>query len=719
MSAIPLGGFSIFLPGFTTFAPAAPFGEGSSFDGAGSRLIFVSSSTGSDSNAGTHLAPFQTISHALTGNSGGPFLRNGYADWLLLLQGDQWTDDTFADFLKDTKGPLVSVSGGPPFSTPVTCMLIGSYYNGTPGSPAYAQINHATSGTDGTDNALSAYNTQGPDNLAVVGIHFYAYTRDPNSANLNSSDVWNGDIIAVDIDTDFTWLHFEDVHISYGNTGFNIDPGSVGPPWTPAGYLGIYRCFVQNCYGTGGTSDGYLGGGIQNFYNIESYFDANGWSRQFSQPVSITLTNTNASPIVVTWTGSSKFLKNGAQVLAGTSGGNLTAGNTYYVINQSGDTFEISASSGGSAIDGTGNEISPQNFIWTDTITDILLNRNLYCHDVLNSSDDYGYYPITTKRVLTSRSASEGLQQRPGGTIWDVLSYLNPTGINCGPTPAGSSLAEIGNGEVTAPPPTQMKSTPIIQNNVILAGAEEPQQPTSTPYSFGMDLNGYTSSTVTNNIIANTVQASATNGYALQISSSNAVDTNFTDNILFNWPRGISDSGDDSTTSPNTVDLTGSNTGGSPEPFNWTQMGPAHYMVNGPGQSGYATSTSSVSVGTGSKTFSVSASLSFVLNDECYIQESSNSANNMRGIITAVSSGSVTVNVLNANGSGTHSDWTIGTGDSFITKCFAMYSGGGWNTATNTWVPYNGTSWNANFAVNSINNWTRSGFNQPSVPALP
>jgi hypothetical protein len=72
-----------------------------------------------------------------------------------------------------------------------------------------------------------------------------------------------------------------------------------------------------------------------------------------------------------------------------------------------------------------------------------------------------------------------------------------------------------------------------------------------------------------------------------------------------------------------------------------------------------ATSATSFTIGTGSKTFTIQAGKAFQVNQWVIIQETSNSANQMLGQITAYSGTSMTVNVIATGGAGTHADWTI------------------------------------------------------------
>src|SRR5882672_2841636 len=72
-----------------------------------------------------------------------------------------------------------------------------------------------------------------------------------------------------------------------------------------------------------------------------------------------------------------------------------------------------------------------------------------------------------------------------------------------------------------------------------------------------------------------------------------------------------------------------------------------------------AASTTSLTIGTGSKTLTIPAGKAFQVGQWVLIQETSNSANQMLGQITAYGSTSLTVNVTATGGSGTHTDWTI------------------------------------------------------------
>ncbi len=72
-----------------------------------------------------------------------------------------------------------------------------------------------------------------------------------------------------------------------------------------------------------------------------------------------------------------------------------------------------------------------------------------------------------------------------------------------------------------------------------------------------------------------------------------------------------------------------------------------------------ATSTTSLTIGTGTQTLTIQAGKNFSVNQWVLIQESANAANQMLGQITSYGGTTLVVNVAATGGSGTHADWTI------------------------------------------------------------
>ena len=80
----------------------------------------------------------------------------------------------------------------------------------------------------------------------------------------------------------------------------------------------------------------------------------------------------------------------------------------------------------------------------------------------------------------------------------------------------------------------------------------------------------------------------------------------------------------------------------------------------GPAGAGYtATSTSSLTIGTGSKTFTTQSGLAYVAGNTVQATYASNSADYMFGTITSYSGTTMVVNVTAVGGSGTFASWNI------------------------------------------------------------
>ena len=117
---------------WTTFTPSAD-----------TRTIYVSSSTGSDSNSGLDAAhPVATLA------KGYSLMRNGYPDWMLLKAGDTWSNQNFNSW---------KVSG----RSTAAPMLVSSY--GTGARPIISESN--------SNNGLNVYGAT-TSHVAFVGIHF-------------------------------------------------------------------------------------------------------------------------------------------------------------------------------------------------------------------------------------------------------------------------------------------------------------------------------------------------------------------------------------------------------------------------------------------------------------------------------------------------------------------------------------------------------------------
>jgi hypothetical protein len=134
--------------GWTHFAPSSD-----------TRTIYVSSSTGSDSNNGTSSSsPLRTIAKAKS------FLRDGRPDWLLLKRGDTFTE------------PIGRwMTSGRSTSEP---QVISAY--GTGNRPLIRS---------GTSEGFVTYGGNPVNNIAITGVHFVAHTYTGTNGGLQTSGI--------------------------------------------------------------------------------------------------------------------------------------------------------------------------------------------------------------------------------------------------------------------------------------------------------------------------------------------------------------------------------------------------------------------------------------------------------------------------------------------------------------------------------------------------
>lgn len=392
-------------------------------------VIKVSSSAGNDATCATTSPPIvqntdtsacQTIAKAIT------LLRDGKPDWLLLKTGDTWTNDPFG---------LLKVSG----LSQSQLMVVASY--GTSTTRPIVQLNAANSPCIG---ASSVTGVPKADYMAVVGIDFYAYTRDPNNGSFSLAD-------ATTLTECFQWqlatwnyLLFENNFIHYFNTQFDIDTNGGAEPAPPP--LAIATLVMNgniitdaypatiNLHSQGGFFSGI--GNITFTFNV---FDNNGWNGKLYGPYSASMTC--ASPAVFTVTATPFPFKAGSVVtLNGTPCTGFSTNHAYCVINVSGNTFNVTQSSGTpcpngtTTLNGTGSSSG-----LTATANDFqaqIFNRNIYT----NGS------PSTASNNISSNSSAEGAQFRYGGGPWtNNLWVNNSTCFTIGDGISGSVAGVVSN----------------------------------------------------------------------------------------------------------------------------------------------------------------------------------------------------------------------------------------------------------------------------------
>lgn len=137
--------------GFTTLTPPAE-----------AKRVYVSSSTGNDENTGTMAAPVRTIAHAVD------LMESRSASWLLLKRGDVFEEGLGhwkINGSSESDRAVVTSYGELSLPRPILRTgpdEAGVYIGGGGGAPARAS------------------------HIALVGLHFYAHTRDPGSSTFET-----------------------------------------------------------------------------------------------------------------------------------------------------------------------------------------------------------------------------------------------------------------------------------------------------------------------------------------------------------------------------------------------------------------------------------------------------------------------------------------------------------------------------------------------------
>lgn len=385
---------------------------------ADTQTYYVSTSGSNTANTClVQASPCQTIAYAVGK------LRDGFPDHLLLKRGDTWTNETFG---------LFGLSG-----RSATEPMLLSYY----GSGARPMVQ--TAAPDDFGIVFFGGGGQGGDFVAIVGLEFYAYTRDPsNPAFTNPVDT-----VGIGNNNSTSWRLIEDCKVSFYGT--NIDFQFNAPLDRLA--ASIRRNIVVNAYSITSRSQGLHASGIVALTLTENFFDHNGWN---------------------------------ADVVGGERN---------------------------------------------------ILNRNAYLRQ--------GSGPVTASGNISTRSSSEGIQFRSGGTVTNNLFVSNSTGFDL-----GHQASDTGD----------VITVGVATNNVILKSDDIDG---STPRGLGIEILNASGSgiQVKNNIIAHV--ASPTPSWALETDPDTSGITAI-NNIIYDWgSQFVNDQGTGNTTTPNDINL-----GGYPAP---------------------------------------------------------------------------------------------------------------------------------------------------------
>ncbi|QOV91092.1 right-handed parallel beta-helix repeat-containing protein [Humisphaera borealis] len=231
--------------GYTVVTPASD-----------TRIVYVSSSQGSDSNNGLSASsPVRSIGAAKA------LLRDGVGDQMLLKKGDIWNEGL----------GYWKISG----RSPDQPALIGAYGEGD--RPEVRNSSGYAFGAGTPSNRLH--------DVIVQGVRMYAAQRDPNNPLYNKSVKASGVYLAGNIEN----LTFEDISVEYYTDNF---VASTFYPYFKN--LVIRKSNLSNAYSDWGShSQGAYIEGVDGILLEGNTFDHNGWNEQIPS-AGATIFNHNA-----------------------------------------------------------------------------------------------------------------------------------------------------------------------------------------------------------------------------------------------------------------------------------------------------------------------------------------------------------------------------------------------------------------------------------------
>jgi hypothetical protein len=207
---------------------------------ADTRIVYVSSSMGNDTNDGlSEDYPVQTLERAYS------LLRDSCPDWMLLRCGDEWFENI----------PSIGKSG---YSEDEP-ILISSYGEGE--RPLIKSESGSVISNDG--HVV-------PEHIFFVGLDLYSYKRDPSSADYDESVTSNRGVRWVGGGND---ILMEDCCFRFFSGGLVVQK-YTGPQLTD---FKLRRCIITDSYSTNSHSQGFYASEIDGLLVEECIFDHNGW----------------------------------------------------------------------------------------------------------------------------------------------------------------------------------------------------------------------------------------------------------------------------------------------------------------------------------------------------------------------------------------------------------------------------------------------------------
>lgn len=224
---------------------------------ADSRIIYVSNSTGNDSWSGLAATWNGTDGPKKSIHAGFALLRNGKSDWLLLMKGDIWRDQLLTSVAGNTVWNGNSLCG----RSSTERIVISSYGSSTQRP------------TIEWSNEQNIWNVR---NVAIVGIHFYSYKKDPSQPEFDG--VTDGYMRMLYANKN---ILLEDNHLEYAGIVVQSVDDINGQQRFDS--VEIRRNIIEKAYSINSHSQGIYSSTKHPGYLLieENVFDHNGWNEEF------------------------------------------------------------------------------------------------------------------------------------------------------------------------------------------------------------------------------------------------------------------------------------------------------------------------------------------------------------------------------------------------------------------------------------------------------
>lgn len=242
--------------GDPVWVESEPSGSGKNHNGAGTRKIHYDETAGDDTTGdGTVESPYKSPSVALS------WCRDGYPDWCLAKSGETWTHKNFGQ---------IAQKGGRSANEP---MLLGTYGEGD--APLF-KLDH-DQGICSVIHLGGDPTATGADCIAISGLTFYNYKRDPDNVDYNS-DYDTGGEKGLSSVIRWNWWCIHDCELKFTATGISFQ-GDTGDRIFILNHTTIHHCYKKDADASGLYMKSALGLHID--YCV---FDHNGWNATIDPP---------------------------------------------------------------------------------------------------------------------------------------------------------------------------------------------------------------------------------------------------------------------------------------------------------------------------------------------------------------------------------------------------------------------------------------------------